>query len=125
MAGVTRKAIEDLRRAYGIGDIGGCPVCRDVYIAGMPGLWAVAYRGPLVRTADGMKRGLSVMLSHEEARSFFYGCPECGEDVKTYPIVIQGLRPVEIPDPWPISEWPEPDGPPGKRGNVYDEEAEA
>jgi hypothetical protein len=114
VASLTRKAIEDLRRAYGIGDISGCPVCRDVCIAGMPGLFASgAYRG-------------TELLTHEEARSFFYGCPECGEDVRTFPIVLRGLlqpyRP--IPDPWPISEWPEPQGPPGKRGNVYDSEEE-
>jgi hypothetical protein len=79
VASLTRKAIEDLKKAYGISDIRGCPTCRGVYIIGMPGLFATAYRDPEI-------------LSHEEARSFFHGCPECGEDVKPYPIVLPGVR---------------------------------
>jgi hypothetical protein len=117
VASLTRKAIEDLKKAYGISDIRGCPTCRGVYIIGMPGLFATAYRDPEI-------------LSHEEARSFFHGCPECGEDVKTYPIVLPGVREggirgrPTIPDPWPISEWPVPSAVPGKRGNIYDGDEE-
>lgn len=96
-----------------VGDISRCPACRDVCIAGVPGLFAAAtYRG-------------SELLTHEEARGFFYGCPSCGEDVRTYPIMLRGLRPYRpTPQPCPVHEWPPPQGPPGKRGNVYDTEEE-
>jgi hypothetical protein len=108
VVGLTRRALEDLRRAYGLDDDAGkCSTCRGVCIAGAPGLFAVAYRG-------------SEILSHEEARSFFYGCPSCGADVKTYPIVMRRLSARHpIPHPWPIHEWPEHQGPPERQGNVY------
>ena len=50
----------------------------------------------------------------EEFARYFDGCPTCGEQVKTVPIIMPRLavggggghgRP-EVPDPWPINEWP-------------------
>jgi hypothetical protein len=51
--------------------------------------------------------GTHTKMSEEEFERFFNGCPDCGKDLKTYPIVMQGLGPrVEVPDPWPVNQWP-------------------
>jgi hypothetical protein len=121
VASVTKKQIEDLKKAFGASSLGGCPVCRDVYVVGMPGLFASVYRGPQVLTSKGPTRGRSELLPHEEARRFLEGCPACGEDVPTYPIVMRGLgEHPPIADPWPVREWPKPLNVPGKMGNLYE-----
>jgi hypothetical protein len=102
MARLSRHQLEKLRKLAGEPDE--CQTCRGVQYVGMPGLFVCLYT-PRGHGAD------------EEFEKFFWGCPDCGEPVKTVPIVMTGLqyktrgdgvgrvRP-EIPNPWPIHEWP-------------------
>jgi hypothetical protein len=121
MAGITRKQLEDLRARLGAGQVEGCERCKYVYVIGMPGLFAYAYRGRKVRTWQGPKLTRSEKLTHEEAREFIEGCPECGRDVPTYPIVMKSpLKDTRIPEPFPLRDWPEPpERALWKAGNVY------
>jgi hypothetical protein len=121
MASITRRQLEDLRAKLGAGEVEGCERCKYVYVIGMPGLFAHAYRGALVRTYHGPKIGEAEKLTHEEAREYIEGCPSCGRDVPTYPIVIRSpLADTRIPEPYPLREWPDPpERLIWKAGNVY------
>jgi len=121
MAGITRRQLEDLRAKLGAGEVEGCERCKYVYVIGMPGLFAHAYRGALVRTWEGPKLTRSEKLTHDEAREYVSGCPVCGRDVPTYPIVMRSpLKDTRVPDPYPLREWPDPpEAALWKAGNVY------
>ena len=121
MAGITRRQLEDLRAKLGAGQGEGCERCKYVYVIGMPGLSAHAYRGAVVRTWQGPKHGAAEKLTHEEAREYIEGCPRCGRDVPTYPIVIRSpLADTRIPEPYPLRDWPDPqERLIWRAGNVY------
>jgi hypothetical protein len=121
MAGITRRQLEDLRAKLGAGEVEGCQRCRYVYVIGAPGLFAHAYRGALVRTWQGPKLTRSEKLTHEEAREYKEGCPSCGRNVPTYPIVMRSpLADTRIPEPYPLRDWPDPpERLIWKAGNVY------
>jgi hypothetical protein len=86
-----------------------CHACSDVHYVGMPGMFVYLY----IPHAGGP--GTHRVGTAEEFAAFFHGCPACGEEVKTYPMIMPGLHhtedgPIEhgqpaVPDPWPISEW--------------------
>jgi len=90
------RSLQELERRQGLDE---CPTCKDVMYAGAPGLFVLLFIGGRHGTP-------------EEFAEFFHGCPECGEDVKTAPIVMAGMVAPgvrgkrEVPDPWPIHEWP-------------------
>jgi len=90
-------------------------------VIGAPGLFAYAYRGTLVRTWQEPKLTRSEKLTHEEAREYKEGCPSCGRNVPTYPIVMRSpLADTRIPDPYPLRDWPDPpERLIWKAGNVY------
>jgi hypothetical protein len=121
MAGITRRQLEELREKLGVAAADGCEECRYVYVIGMPGLFAHAYRGRRVRTLQGMKLGPSEKLTHVEAREYVDGCPVCRRDVPTYPIIIKSpLTDTRIPDPYPLRDWPyPPEAALWRAGNVY------
>jgi len=62
-----------------------------VYIVGMPGMFASAWRGPKTSTTRGHQYGPAEVLSDEEARQYLDGCPVCGADVPIHPIIMWGL----------------------------------
>jgi hypothetical protein len=89
-----------------------CKECHGVEYIGLPGL-SVSMWIP-----DGTGPGTHRKATMEEFEAYFYGCPTCGEPVKTIPILLPGLKSKsrgdgsvvesepEVPDPWPIAEWP-------------------
>jgi hypothetical protein len=121
MAGITRRQLEELKRVLGTGKAGACPECRTVYIIGMPGLFAHAFRGLRVPMPGRGDYGPSEKLTHAEARQYANGCPECGKDVKTTVMSLGGLGDqVPYPDPFPFRLWPNPpEGGLWKAGNMY------
>jgi hypothetical protein len=102
------RSLQELEKRHGLD---GCPACKDVRYIGMPGLF-VYLNIPHYSGGPGTHR----TGTPEEFATFFNGCPTCGEDVRTVPMLLGGLRHredgeieharPEVPNPWPIHEWP-------------------
>jgi|SRR5215212_8527184 hypothetical protein len=105
-----RREVEELEKRR---HVGACETCRDVFYIGIPGLFVYLE----IPRGDKGRPGTHRHGTLEEFEEFFWGCPECGEQIETKPLIMPGLQHksrgdgrehgrMEVPDPWPISEWP-------------------
>lgn len=106
MAGMTRRQLEELRTI--VSSVGACPECADLFFIGAPGLFVHLE----IPHHDSTQPGTHRKGTEEEFERYFDGCPTCGEQLETKPIVMPGLIAAgvrgrrAIPNPWPVNEWP-------------------
>jgi hypothetical protein len=108
MARISRRRLEELRRIVGAPEE--CQDCKGVHYIGVPKMFVYLYLPK--PTGDTSYAGTHRKGTDEEFERYFNGCPTCGEQVRTVPIVMTGLVApnvhgrAEVPDPWPVREWP-------------------
>ena len=109
MASITRKQLQKLKELAA--QLDECPTCQGVSYIGIPHLF-ITLNTPNGQHSKSWRGGIQWKGDPEVFERFFNGCPTCGKDVKSYPIIFSGLRKdgtrgkQEVPDPWPVNQWP-------------------